>query len=81
MLSSRAHPAYLANPDANLHASAAHQAGWGESEQETAGWVDAERAQLADHEPRHNPLPPRTWNDPDGDLAAAQVQVHGVEVN
>ena len=68
VLSRWAYPAYLANPDTNLHGSDAHQGGCDESEQETAQWDDAELAGLApkaDPEPRHTPLPSRTWNTPD----------------
>ena len=90
VLSRWAYPAYLANPDTNLHGSDADQAGWDASDSETAQWVDAALARLAptaDPEPHHTPLPPRTWNTPDGerlkhlDLSTEHVRVHGVEVN
>ena len=64
--------------------------GWNASEQETAQWGDAALPALTptvDPEPSHTPLPPRTWNTPDGerlqhlDRSTDHVQVHGVEVN
>ena len=64
VLSRWAYPAYLANPDRNLHGSDADQASWDELEQETAQWVDAElagSAPTADPETHHSPLPPRRW--------------------
>ena len=90
VLSRLAYPAWLANPDTNLHGSDADQAGWDASEQETAQWVDAALARSAlkvDPEPHHTPLPPRTRNTPDGermkhlDLSTDQVRVNWVEVN
>ena len=70
VLSRRAYPAYLANPDTNLHGSDADQARWDVSERETAQWVDAALPGLTptvDPDPHHTPLPPRTWNTPDGE--------------
>ena len=90
VLSRWAYPAYLANPDTNLHGSDADQAGWDASERETAHWVHAELPGLTptvDPELHHTPLPPRTWNTPDGvrlkhlDLSTDHVRVQGVEVN
>ena len=90
VLSRWAYPACLANADTNLHGSDADQAGWDASEQDTAQWVDAALARSApkvDPEPHHTPLPPRTWNTPDGErlghlgLSTDQVRVNGVEVN
>ena len=52
------YPAYLANPNTKLHGSNADEAGWDESERETAQWVDAKLAALAptrDHESHHTP--------------------------
>ena len=90
VLSRWAYPAYLANPDINLHGSDANQAGWDALEPETAQWVDAELAGLTptvDPELHHTPLPPRTWNTPDGerlkhlDLSTDHVRVQEVGVN
>ena len=90
VLSSWAYPAYLSNPDTNLHGSDADQAGWNALEQEAAQWVDTALAgptPTVDPEPHHTPLPPRTLNTPDGerlkhlDLSTDHVRVQGVEVN
>ena len=90
VLSRWAYPAYLANPDTNMHGRDYGQAGWDASEQEGAHWVDAALARLAptvDPEPHRTPLPPRTWNTPERerlkhlDLSTNQVRVHWVEVN
>ena len=90
VLSRWAHPAYPGNSNTNLHGSNADQAGWDALEQETAQWAEAALAggiPTVDPEPHHIPLPPRTWNAPNGerlkhlDLITDHVRVQRVEVN
>ena len=83
-------PCLPSHPDTNLQGSDGNQAGWDASEWETVQWIAAALAGLTptvDAEPHHTPLPPRTWNTPDGerlkhlDLSTDHVRVQGVEVN